>query len=57
MVDEDVLRKTADKALREIMMKLDPAVLAILADSYSGEIRLRFQCGKFKEAVRTEVRL
>ena len=46
-----------DAMLIEIARRITPVLPRIYAESYSGEIRLRFQNGRFKEAVRTEVRL
>lgn len=44
-----------EDVLAEIVKRISPAVADLMAKKDSGEIRLRFGVGDFKQAVRTEV--
>lgn len=54
---QDHCRQLVEEALKEIVRRITPTVLDMYAKRESGEIKLRFQTGDFKQAVRTEVAL
>jgi len=51
------MRQSVDEVLAEIVKRITPAVLDMYAKRENGEIKLRFQSGDLRGAVRTEVAL
>jgi hypothetical protein len=47
--------KGVDEMLREIVRKLEPALVDLVARGESGEFALRFRTGQLKQVVRKEV--
>ena len=50
-------RQSVEEMLREIVAKITPAVMDMYEKCDSGELKIRFQKGDFRQAVRTEVAL